>query len=129
ARKRAAHGCVCLLLSEGTPAAAPSNDPRIAVYRVVDATELAYLRMTGNYGSNPNRSGKYFARSLSGAAAFAASPMNAGSMITETTLPQSVVKQGWSMIDPGPNGAGISVYFAEVQLPMVYGAMTPPVIL
>ena len=109
--------------------AASNNDPHVAVYRVVDATELAYLLMTGDYGSNPNRSGKYFALSYAGAVAFAGAPMNAGSTITETALPRSVVNQGWGMIDPGPRGAGASVYFEEVQLPMVYGAMTPPVVI
>ena len=41
----------------------------------------------------------------------------------ETSLPQSVLNQGWLMIDPGPNGAGPSVYFDELQLAMVYSAM------
>ena len=63
---------------------------------------------------------------LAGARAFAAAPMNAGSTITETTLPQSVVGQGWRLVDPGRRGAGPSVYFSEQQLPMVYTAMTPP---
>ena len=104
------------------------SDPGIAIYRVIDAAELAYLQMTGNYGSNPSRSGKYFALTFAGAAAFAAAPMHAGSTITETTLPQSVVRWGFAMIDPGPYGAGRSVYFGEAQLPIVYRAMTPPVV-
>ena len=106
--------------------ATPNSDPRVVVYRVIDAAELAHLRMTGSYGSNPSRSGKYFAMTLAGAKAFGAAPMNAGSTITETTLPRSVVVQGWAMIDPGPHGAGSSVYFSELQLPVVYSAMTPP---
>ena|SRR6266851_9655268 len=113
---------------EASAIATASNDPRIAVYRVIDATELAHLAMTGSYGSNPNQSGKYFALTLAGATAFAAAPINAGSTITETTLPQSVVSQGFAIIDPGPHGAGRSVHFAEVQLPMVYRAMGPIVI-
>jgi hypothetical protein len=116
------------LTDEASAIATTSNDPRIAVYRVVDATELAHLVMTGSYGSNPSRSGKYFALTVAGATAFAAAPMNAGSTITETTLPQSVVSQGFAMIDPGPHGAGRSVHFAEPQLAMVYGAMGPVVI-
>jgi hypothetical protein len=95
---------------------------------VVDPTELAYLLMTGNYGSNPHRSGKYFALTLGGARTFATAPMNAGSTITETTLPQSIVRQGWAVTDPGSQGAGPSVFFDDIQLPMVYAAMTPPVI-
>jgi len=63
-----------------------------------------------------------------GAAAFAAAPMNPGSTITETTLPQSIIRQGFAMVDPGPHGAGHSVHFAESQLSMVYGAMGPIVI-
>jgi hypothetical protein len=114
---------------EAAAIATASNDPRIALYRVIDATELAHLVMTGSYGSNPSRSGKYFALTLAGATAFAASPINAGSTITETTLPQSAVSQGFAMIDPGPHGAGRSLYFEEVQLPMVYGAMTLPIAL
>src|SRR6266568_946277 len=111
---------------DGPAIATPNGDPRVVVYRVIDAAELAHLRMTGTYGSNVSRSGKYFALTLAGARAFAAAPMNAGSTITETTLPQPVVGQGWRLVDPGPHGAGSSVYFSELQLPMVYSAMTPP---
>jgi hypothetical protein len=103
--------------------AAPGNEPRVSVYRVIDVTELAYLRMTGNYGSNPSRSGKYFALTLAGARAFTAASINAGSRITETSLPRTVVDQGWPIVDPGPHGAGASVYFDESQLPMVYADM------
>ncbi|HEX2151995.1 MAG TPA: hypothetical protein VHG31_08365 [Stellaceae bacterium] len=85
--------------------------------------------MTGNYGSNPSRSGKYFALTLAGARAFAAAPINAGSAITRTTLPLSVVAQGFAVRDPGPHGAGPSVFFAEPQLPIVYAAMSRPVII
>jgi hypothetical protein len=114
---------------EGWAIATPNIDPRVTVYRVIDATELAYLLMTGNYGSNPSRSGKYFGLTLAGATAFAGAPMNAGTTITETTLPQSVVSQGFRMIDPGPLGAGASVYFAEPQLHMVYSAMAAPIVI
>lgn len=105
-----------------------NNDPRVPIYRIVDATELAYLRATGNYGSNPARSGKYFALAPAGAQAFASHPWNAGSTITRTSLPRSVVRQGFLLNDPGPYGAGPSVFFAEPQLTMVYAAMTPPTI-
>src|SRR5437660_11877399 len=116
------------LTDEASAIATTSNDPRIVVYRVIDATELAHLVMTGSYGSNPSQSGKYFALTLAGATAFAAGPMNAGSTITETTLPRSIVSQGFTMMDPGPHGARRSVHFAERQLPMVYSAMTPPIV-
>jgi hypothetical protein len=106
-----------------------NNDPRVTVYRVVDPTELAYLQANGNYGSNPSESGKYFALTPGGAQAFAGAPINAGSTITSTTLPQSVVNQGFPFPDPGQNGAGPSVFFGQPQLPTVYGTMTPPVIL
>lgn len=102
------------------------TDPRVPLYRVIDAVEIAYLQMNGHYGSNPSRSGKYFALTLVGARAFAAAPMNAGSRITATSLPQSIVNQGWAMIDLG--GAGPSVYFDEPQLPTVYSAMSPVLI-
>ena len=85
--------------------------------------------MTGDFGSSPSRSGKYFALTLAGAYAFARAPMNAGSTVTETTLPQSVIRQGFAIIDPGPFGAGRSVHFAEAQLAMVYGAMTQPIVI
>jgi hypothetical protein len=114
------------LTEDGSAIATPNNDPSVPVYRVVDATELAYLLMVGNYGSNPSRSGKYFALTLVGATAFAAAPMNFGSTLTETTLPQSILGQGWLMIDPGAHGAGDSVYFEEVLLPSVYSTMTLP---
>lgn len=103
--------------------------PPITVYRVVDPTELAYLQANGNYGSNPSQSGKYFALTLEGAQAFASAPMNAGSTITSTALPQSVVNQGFLFTDPGQYGAGPSVFFGQPQLPSVYSTMTPPTIL
>jgi hypothetical protein len=93
---------------------------RITVYRVVDAAELAVLRAAGNHGSNPSRSGKYFALTLQGARAFARAGINAGSIISTTTLPTFVVD------DPGRHGAGPSVFFAELQLPAVLGTMTSP---
>jgi hypothetical protein len=106
-----------------------SIDPRVAVYRVVDPAELAYLQATGNYGSNPARSGKYFALTPAGAQAFASHPFSAGSTITETTLPRSVLNEGFLFNDPGQYGAGPSVFFAQPQLPMVYSAMPAPAIL
>ena len=106
-----------------------NNDPRVPVYRVVDQTEWAYLQATGNYGSNPAQSGKYFALTLAGAQAFASHPANARSTITGTTLPRSVVNRGFLFNDPGQYGAGPSVFFAQPQLPTVYGTMTPPAIL
>lgn len=108
--------------------ATSNSDPGVSVYRVVDATELAYLRRVGDYGSNPSRSGKYFALTLLGARAFAGHPINQGSIVTEATLPQSVVSRGFSFVDPGPHGAGSSVFFDEMQLPIVYGVMTRPVV-
>jgi hypothetical protein len=118
------------LLATTTSTAGPSQDElRVTVYRVVDPTELAYLQATGNYGSNPSESGKYFALTAEGAQAFASAPMNAGTTITSTTLPQGVVSQGFQFNDPGSQGAGPSVFYAQPQLPSVYGSMTPPVIL
>jgi hypothetical protein len=110
-------------------AANASNDPRVPVYRLVDPDELAYLQATRNYGSNPAQSGKYFALTPGGAQAFASHPRNAGSTITGTTLPRSVVNRGFLFNDPGQLGAGPSVFFAQPQLPRVYGAMTAPAIL
>jgi hypothetical protein len=106
-----------------------AGDPIIPVWRVVDPAELRYVQAHGNYGSSPSQSGKYFALTLAGAQAFASAPMNSGSAITATGLPQSVVNSGFMVNDPGQYGAGSSVFFAERQLPTVYGAMTLPVIL
>jgi hypothetical protein len=106
----------------------PSSDLRIPLYSVIDTAELAHLQSTGNYGSSPSYSGKYFALTLVGARAFAGHSMNAGSMVTETTLPLSIVNQGRNFVDLGQHGAGSSVWFDETQLPMIYGDMTQPVI-
>lgn len=54
--------------------------------------------------------------------------MNLGSTTTQTTLPRSIISQGWIFIDPGLYGAGSFVFFHEAQLPIIYAAMTPPVI-
>src|SRR5665213_1476877 len=97
-----------------------ATERRITVYRVIDAVELAYLAATGHFGSNPNRSGKYFALSLKGADAFARAPMIAPATITSTTLPQSVIDIGFRFIDAGMHGAGPSLFYAEAQLPRVY---------
>lgn len=105
-----------------------NSDPRVSLYRVVDPTELAYLQVNGDYGPNPNGSGKYFSLTLVGARAFAAHPINAGRTITETTLPQSIVTKGFSMIEPGPNSPGPSVHFDESELPIIYAAMTPIIV-
>lgn len=102
-----------------------NNDPPVPVYRVVDGIELAYLQNNGDYGPNPNGSGKYFALTLTGARAFAAHPINSGRTITQTTLPQSVVSLGFNMIESGLNSPGPSVHFDEPDLVVVYGAMTP----
>ena len=61
------------------------RDPPVVVYRVVDETELSYLKYHGDYGWNPSQSGKYFALTIDGARAFAEAPMNAGTTITTTT--------------------------------------------
>jgi hypothetical protein len=92
---------------------------------VIDAIELNHLS-SGNYGSNPNRSGKYWAMTLTGARAFASHPANAGCVVTLTTLPRLIPNQGHIFIDPGAHGAGRSVFFSAARLPMVYGVMTPP---
>jgi hypothetical protein len=106
-----------------------TNDPRITVYRVVDPTELAHLRTAGDYGSNPSLSGKYFALTRTGARSFANAAMNAGSTITATTLPRSVVAQGFAFNDPGRYGAGQSIFFDQVRPRSLYPAMTPPVVI
>src|ERR1700680_877491 len=97
-----------------------TGDPRVPLYRVIDLTELTSLQSHGDYGSSPSRSGKYFALTLSGAQAFQSHPVNRGRTITQTSLPQSIVSQAHSFWDPGPHGAGQSVWFDQAQLPMVY---------
>jgi hypothetical protein len=104
------------------------EDQLVAVYRVVDDTELSYLESHGHYGSNPSQSGKYFALTLDGARAFANAPMNTGSTITTTALPRSVINRGITFSDPGANGAGLSIFFSQQQLGDTYGTMSRPVI-
>jgi hypothetical protein len=105
------------------------SDPYVEIYRVVDAIELAYLQSNGDYGMSPNQSGKYFALTLSGARAFAGHPVNAGCEITIMAIPRTVLNLGHKFNDPGPFGAGASVYFDDTQLPAVYGKMTTPVVM
>ena len=106
-----------------------SLDARVPIYRVVDPIELKYLQDFGNYGSSPSQSGKYFALTPEGAAAFLSLVQNpSGSAITTTTLPKNVLYQGNSFNDGPPPGAGPSVWFSQAQLPMVYGNMAPPVV-
>jgi hypothetical protein len=105
-----------------------SDDPRVAVYRVVDETERSYLAAHGHYGSSPSQSGKYFALTLDGARAFANAPMNAGAFIIQTALPASIVSRGMIFYDPGPHGAGLSLFFPRQLLVDVDASMSPPVI-
>lgn len=103
--------------------------PRVAVYRVVDPVELEWLKVHGDYGSNPSRSGKYFALTFDGARAFAGAPMNTNACITVTLLPEWLVGLGRTFRDAGPQGAGSSVFFPQALLFLVYATMTPPEIL
>ena len=106
-----------------------ADNPRVSIFRAVGQAELAQIVSHGTYGSNPNRSGKYFALTNEGVRAFANAPMNVGSTVTSTTLPQSVIDQGYRFNDPGRYGAGPSVFFSESQLSEVYINMTPIIIL
>lgn len=110
----------------GRRAASGERENHISVYRIVDLRELTFLQATGHYGSNPNRSGKYFALTQAGAYAFAAAPMNAGCKITATTLPLLVLQRGLQFHDPGAYGAAPSVFFAEQHLPNVYVSLVTP---
>jgi hypothetical protein len=56
-------------------------------------------------------------------------PMNIGSTMTRTELPQSVINIGFMINNPWQFGAGSSVVFRESPLATVYDTMTPPVIL
>lgn len=104
-----------------------SNVYPVDLYRVIDLTEWAYLLLHGNYGSNPSRSGKYFALTLHGAFAFASAPMNTRSKVTHITLAPSIIAaNGFRMLDRGTLGAGPSIYFDEPLLPLIYSAMTAP---
>ena len=105
-----------------------ADDPVVVVYRVIDDSERRYLAAYGDYGSNPSQSGKYFALTLDGASAFARAPMNTGTVITRTTLPASIVQRGMMFNDPGANGAGLSVFFPQQLLTVVYDSMSVPVI-
>jgi len=99
------------------------------IYRAVDPAELAHLSASGDYGFSPNKSGKYFALTLNGAYDFAEHPFNASMnlTVTQTTVPKTVLREGFFFKDPG--GAGPSVYFSDAQLPKVYSTMTRPQIL
>lgn len=103
-----------------------ADEARVLVFRVVDARELMFLQSTGHYGSNPHRSGKYFALTRAGALAFAAAKMNVGCSVTATTLPRSILGQAVAFHDPGLHGAGPSLFFAERQLAILYATMADP---
>ncbi|HVC60614.1 MAG TPA: hypothetical protein VND19_09675 [Acetobacteraceae bacterium] len=107
---------------------AGEDDPPVALYRVVDEIELSYLQAHGDYGSNLSQFAEYFALTIDGARAFANAPMNARTVITTTTVPQSVVKRGARFNDPGVNGAGLSVFFSRGQLVDAYDTTSPPTI-
>ena len=116
----AATAASAILLATTTRTADRAQDElRVTVYRVVDPIELAHLQATGNYGSRPSESGKYFALTATGAQAFASAPVNSGTTITSTTLPQVIISQGYQFVDPGPKGPGASVFYAQPQLPSV----------
>jgi len=82
----------------------------------------------GNYGSNRDKSGKYFALTTSGARNLALKLYpNTAMTLTSTSIPQSLFVQGNLFQDTG--GAGPSLHFREDQLPMLYQQMTRPRIL
>ena len=72
----------------------PAN---IRVFRAVGPTELGDIETLGTYGSNLNKSGKYFALSKQGAIDFANNPFNAARRmtITSTSFPQAIYRQGF----------------------------------
>lgn len=123
-------GAIGVLLPDSTASDDTTSDnSNVPIYRVVSPAELAYLQANGNYGSSPSQGGKYFALTAAGAQAFLSAPMNSDGTLTMTTLPGSVLSQGRAFPDIGPNGAGPSVWFSNPQLPLVYGTMTPPVVI
>jgi RHS repeat-associated protein len=107
----------------GTAAAA--EDQAVQIFRAVDQDELQYIPSEGTYGSSPSMYGKYFALAQEGAQNFANSTINAGQQmtITSTTIPTSILNQGFFFNDVG--GAGASVHFQQEFLPTLYNLMTP----
>ena len=99
----------------------------VQIYRAVGEDEMAHVSSTGDYGSSPNLSGKYFALTEQGARNFAGASINAGDKMTITSvrIPRSVFDQGFQFHDPGAFGAGPSVYFQQDFLTNLYSSMTP----
>lgn len=118
--------CVLVCPSNST---LTDDEGRRPIYRAIGPTERAVLEATGNYGSSPNASSKYFALTVEGVYQFANSEFNSGRemTITSTSVPTKVLSSGYSFNDPG--GGGASVHFSEPQLPKVYSTMTPVQIL
>jgi hypothetical protein len=133
ALRAAAGAAVPVLLSvpillATTTSTADDDGTRQTIYRAVDPTELAYLKAHGNYGLNPNASGKYFALTPAGVLNFVSLKQSAERdlTITFTTVPREIIETGHQYNDAG--AAGPSVHFKDIQLPVVYGTMTPVVI-
>jgi RHS repeat-associated protein len=104
-----------------------SEANRVRLFRAVDENELRSILEEGTYGSSPSMGGKYFALTREGAENFANAGINAGRdiTITSTTVPRSVFNEGFLFNDPGANGAGASIHFAQDFLRSLYDAIGP----
>mgnify|MGYP001366462626 CR=1 FL=1 len=98
---------------------------RVEVFRAINSEELNYLQTFGNYGYSPSQAGKYFALTMQGAKAYSTNSWMQDSVITATTVPSSIIKQGFYFNDPGPTGAGPSLHYQDSQLPLLYKSMSP----
>ena len=122
----AASGCISGLVGMGTFAILRPLISRIPLFRAVGQRELAQVLRSGNYGSSPSLSGKYFGFTESGVRAIANSGLNASRQmtITATDVPRWLLRIGYKFNDPGAGGAGPSIFFAERTLPILYRFMS-----
>ncbi len=93
---------------------------------MVGTAELAYIRRVGTYGWNENHSGKYFADSQAAALNLRNHGTWANATLTSTTIPTRVYFMATRIRDPG--GAGLSLFYTDQQLHIVYSTMTPIVV-
>lgn len=107
------------------------GEKTIRLYRAVGETELNDILRFGDYGFAPSGGGKYFAFTEEGTRRFAGSSINLGRRVTITSIeiPEWFLQRGTRFIDPGAQGAGASIHFADAVLPDLYQSSGLPHIL
>jgi hypothetical protein len=93
--------------------------------------ELNDVLRFGDYGFSPSGGGKYFALTEEGARRFTAASINRGTRMTITCIEvlEVFLQRGTRFIDPGVQGAGSAIHFADAALPDLYQVSGPPQIL